>query len=177
MSYEIVKKIELNAPMQKVWRVYRDHLTQIAESMPAVEKITVKSRKEENKLITIENHWEIAGRIPRSIKKIVPKTLFFYKDKAFWDEKTMICSFENEPADGSKIYKCVGKNIFSSTDEGTSLIVDISLTIKSDKLKFIPTILSKTILYKIEKIITRELVRNLEKTAHLVVKYIKQNEL
>ena len=48
MSYEIVKKIELNAPMQKVWRVYRDHLTQIAESMPAVEKITVKSRKEEN---------------------------------------------------------------------------------------------------------------------------------
>ena len=177
MSYEIVKKIDLSAPINKVWQVYRDHLPQIAESMPGVEKITVKSRVEENKLIILENNCEISGGLPISIRKIVPKNLLFYKDKAYWNEETMVCSFENEPADGSEIYKCIGKNIFSKTELGTALTVEVSLKINPDKLKFIPTILSKTILYKIEKIITRELVRNLEKTAHLVVKYIEKNEL
>ena len=177
MPYKIVKKIKLDAPMHKVWQVYRDHFSQIAESMPSVEKITVTSRVEKKKLIILQNSCEISAGLPRSIRKIVPKNLLFYKDKAFWNEETMICNFENEPADGSEIYKCIGKNIFYKTDKGTALTVEVNLKINADKLKFIPAVLSKTILYKIEKIITRELVRNLEKTAHFVVKYIEENDL
>ena len=112
MAYRIKKKILLSAPREKVWLAYRDRLVEIGKSMPAVENISVIEREEKGQKVHLENCWKITGNLPRSVRKFMPENLLTYTDKAIWDENKMICYYEEEPADGSGLYFCTGKNIF-----------------------------------------------------------------
>ena len=171
MGYKVEKKINLAAPRSKVWKTYRDELVNIGQSMPAVESIEVLNRTEKDNIVKLENRWNISGNIPKTIKNIIPKNLLTYKDIALWDQTKMICFFEEEPSDGSGIYNCKGQNIFEEDNTGTILTIKLELTIYPDKIPGIPTFLISPLISNIEKFVSKEVAKNLEATAKLVVEY------
>jgi hypothetical protein len=176
MGYKVEKKISLAAPRLKVWETYRDELVSIGVTMPAVESIETLDRTEKGNQVCLENKWSISGNIPKAIRNIIPKNLLTYKDVAIWDQSTMICSFEEEPFDGSGIYYCKGQNIFEENENGTILTIQLELTIYPDKIPGIPSFLIKPVLSNIEKFVTKEVAKNLEATAKVVVEYANKNK-
>ena len=176
MAYRIKKKILLSAPREKVWLAYRDRLVEIGQSMPAVENISVIEREEKGQKVHLENCWKITGNLPKSVRKFMPDNLLTYTDKAIWDEKKMICYYEEEPADGSGLYLCKGQNIFEKDKENTVLTIDLELTINVKKMVGIPRLLFNTIISKIEKFISKEVAKNLVATAKLVVEFTNSNK-
>ena len=176
MAYQVEKKINLAAPRAKVWKTYRDELVNISKTMPAVESVEILNRIEKDNIVQLENRWNISGNIPSKIKSIIPKTLLTYKDVAIWDQTKMICFFEEEPSDGSGIYYCKGQNVFEKDKAGTLLTIKLELTIYPDKIPGIPSFLIRPLISNIEKFVSREVAKNLEATAKLVVEYANKNE-
>ena len=175
MGYKVEKKISLAAPRSEVWKTYRDELMNIGKTMPAVESIETLSREKNGKIVRLENKWIISGNIPKAIRNVIPKNLLTYKDIAVWDESKMICFFEEEPFDGSGIYYCKGQNVFEESEKGTILTIKLELTIYPEKIPGIPSFLIRPIISNIEKFVSREVAKNLEATAKLVVAYSNKN--
>jgi len=176
MGYKIEKKINLAAPVFEVWKTYRDELMDIGKTMPAVESIETLNRKEKGEIVYLENKWIISGNIPKAIRNVIPKNLLTYKDIAVWDQSKMTCFFEEEPFDGSGIYYCKGQNIFKEKEKGTVLTIQLELTIYPDKIPGIPSFLIRPIVSNIEKFVSKEVAKNLEATAKLVVEYSIKNK-
>lgn len=176
MAYQLKKEILLDAPRSLVWKTYRDHLPELAVVMPTVESITVVDRNEKNNEIVLENIWKLTGGVPLAIKKLVPKKLLSYRDVATWKEKDWICEFKETPVDGNDMYVCIGKNIFTDLEEKTLLEISFELTIDPQKIPGVPSILAKGLVKKVEPILSKEVAKNLEKTAREVELFIQKNK-
>ena len=167
MAYSLKKEILLHAPIQKVWTTYRDHLPTLAEVMPTVESITVINRKETIKEVFLENIWKLSAGIPFAIRKIIPEKLLSYRDQATWKEELWVCDFIETPVDGSNIYICKGRNTFLELSDKTLLKISFELSID-------PYLIAKSLVKKIEPIISKEVAKNLEKTAKQVENFIQK---
>ena len=75
------------------------------------------------------------------------------------------------------MYVCIGKNIFTDLDEKTLLEISFELTIDPKKIpRGIPSILAKGLVKKVEPIISKEVAKNLEKTAREVELFIQKSK-
>ena len=174
MAYSLKKEIILHAPIQKVWTTYRDHLPTLAEVMPTVESITVINRKETIKEVYLENIWKLSAGIPFAIRKIIPEKLLSYRDQATWKEELWVCDFIETPVDGSNIYICKGRNTFLELCDKTLLEISFELSIDPYNIPGIPYLIAKSLVKKIEPIISKEVAKNLEKTAKQVENFIQK---
>ena len=177
MAYKIKKKVLLNAPIDEVFKAYRDQLCEIAKAMSLVESIKVIKREEIDHIVKLENLWEISGNIPHAIKRIIPRKLFTYYDNAIWDEEKMICTFNEEPADGSGIYHCSGKNVFIKENGQTSLTIELNLTVFPNKISGITGFILQSFVPKIERIIAKQVIKSLETTSKMVAKFVQNKKL
>ena len=173
MSYKISKEILLEASREKVWETYRDRLPELAEKMKTVEKIEVIKREEVENGVRITNLWKLSGGLPSAVKKIAPLRLLSYYDNAFWDESKWVCDFVEKPLDDNGVYECVGQNTFEEVDKKTRLTISFELTIYPNKIPVVPSFLKKGLLSKIEKTISKEVVKNLASTAKQVERFIQ----
>ena len=176
MSYKISREILLKAPREKVWKTYRDYLPELAKTMKTVDKIEVVKREKVENGFRIKNKWKISGGLPNSIQKIAPARLLSYYDNAFWDESRWVCDFVEKPIDDNGVYKCVGQNIFEEIDNNTRLIISFELIIYPEKIPAVPGFLKRGLVAKIEKIISKEVVKNLASTAKHVEEFIHTKE-
>ena len=176
MSYKIKKEILLEANREKVWEIYRDHLPELAKTMKTVDKIEVIKRQKVENGVQIKNLWKLSGGLPSSIKKIAPTRLLSYYDNAFWDQSRWVCDFIENPIDENGVYECVGQNVFEDLGLKTRLTISFELTIYTDKIPVIPGFLKKGLVSKIEKTISKEVVKNLASTAREVERFIQQNK-
>ncbi len=175
MAYLLEKKILLNASKEKVWKTYRDKLPKLVSAMPTVEEIKVISREENEEEIKLLNRWKISGGLPKALKKLIPIKLLSYNDEAIWKQNEYICYFIETPIDGSEIYKCIGKNIFSDQGDQTILTISFELVIYPEKIPGVPSFIARKIVPKIEKIISNEVAKNLASTAKVVEVFINKN--
>ena len=175
LAYSLEKKILLDAPVEKVWLTYRDCLPKLVRVMPTVDEIKVVSREETKDEVRLLNKWKISGGLPSIIKNLVPTKLLSYNDAAVWNQNEYVCYFTETPIDGSEIYKCVGKNTFLEQGNKTLLTISFELIIHPEKIPGVPSFIAKSIAPKIEKIISKEVVKNLASTSKVVEKHISKS--
>ena len=174
MGHFIKKEILLEAPRKEVWETYRDHLPKLASVMKQVDAIEVIERESTPQGIRLKNLWKISGGLPNSIKKVIPSRLLSYQDIAIWNQEKWTCDFVETPVDESGIYECKGQNTFVDLGKKTLLTISLELNIYPEKIPGIPKFLAKGLVGNVERLISREVARNLITTAKVVENHIKK---
>ena len=72
--------------------------------------------------------------------------------------------------------KITKKNIFLKENGKTCLIIDLKLTVYPDKIPGITGVLIYSLIPKIERIISKQVAKNLEATSKLVAEFVKNKE-
>ena len=92
------------------------------------------------------------------------------------NEEKMICTFNEEPADGSGIYHCSGKNVFIKENGQTSLTIELNLTVFPNKISGITGLILQSFVPKIERIISKQVIKSLETTSKMVAKFVQNKK-
>ena len=100
--------------------------------------------------------------------------------------KSLVESFicDGQPVGSSKLsnIKSVNlssatiRNVFTDLEEKTLLEISFELTIDPQKIPGVPSILAKGLVKKVEPIISKEVAKNLEKTAREVELFIQKTK-
>ncbi|MEC8030363.1 MAG: hypothetical protein VX138_00295, partial [Bacteroidota bacterium] len=85
-----------------------------------------------------------------------------------------VCDFIETPVDGSNIYICKARNTFLELSDKTLLKISFELSIDPYNIPGIQYLIVKSLVKKIEPIISKEVAKNLEKTAKQVENFIQK---
>jgi hypothetical protein len=148
----------IDRPLEEVYNIVKNELPKIVPFLPNIEKIEVKSLKEEKEgqETHIINHWYGKAEIPPVAQKFVKKELFSWKDTAIWNNKDHQVDYKLESFWANDLYEAKGCNKFRAISPNqTELIVICDIEIHPDKVPGVPRFLVKQVLPSIEDLLKK----------------------
>jgi hypothetical protein len=162
-------------PRPLVYATYRDKLVEIVPYLANVQRIEIKSRREEGRLIHFVNEWHGGGDIPTIARAIINETMLSWTDYATWNDSEFTTEWRIETHAFTEAVYCAGKNRFLEDGNGTRIESRGELTINPLKITGVPQFIAGTVGQTVEDFLSKRIEPNLLQVAEGVSHYLKQN--
>ena len=166
---------EIPYPRDEVFDALCNHMPDMVEFLPNVERIDVKSRKEQDDVVELVNLWKGNTEIPRVLSGFIKPEMLTWTDHASWDRDTFKCEWHN--IINALPDAVTAKGITTLVDEGDDTVLEISgeFTVHPERLPRGMSLMGRTIKPAIEKLIIGLLKPNLKQQAVAVREYLDEN--
>lgn len=152
----------INRPIEEVFPMVRDNLTELVPYMSNVKKIDVISKSEEDGKTHITNHWHAIAEMPSLLKKFINPDILSWKDIAVWDNDLYKVDYTLQSVLANDLFDANGTNSFVSINANqTELILSCEVEIYADKIPGVPRLLAKKVTPVVEGLIKTILTPNL----------------
>jgi hypothetical protein len=163
----------ISFPRERVFRTYRDHLSEIVRYMDDISGVTVLAREEAGAVVKLHNEWASAKEIPSVAQGLIKPEHLRWDDHAVWDEGRKVCEFTIH----TRVYRdkvhCRGSNTFLAEGDRTRVVLEGEFTVSLDGIPGVPWLLAKTITPQVERFIVALIQPNLEKTNVAVGRFLE----
>ncbi len=173
---EIYSSQIIEFPVDTVYYLVKDHLTELVPYLRNVRRIEVASREElADGRVCFVNRWYAAGEIPKAVQAVIKPEMLTWLDRATWDDKDKTCRWTIETMFFKDNVKCSGVNYYKPEgDHKTKLEITGDLTIMVKGIPGVPKLLEKTIASQVEKFIVRLLTPNMSSLARGVAEHLSR---
>lgn len=157
----------------RVFRAYRDEMSEVARFMPNIQQINVVKRELVDPGVKLHNEWIGKGEIPRPVQGIVKPDMLRWDDFAIWDNGAWACQWEIKLRVFTDAVKCHGKTRFIEESAGsTRVILAGTLDINLRDIPGVPRMLAGTVGPLVEKFIVALITPNLEQVNTSLAQYL-----
>ena len=167
----------IKADIDKVYKLVRDDLSEIAKHLPnikKIERIQYNSRKKQS--TEIINQWHADVELPKLVKKFISDDILSWKDTAKWNNDKKTVQYKLESFLNDDLFEAYGKNYFiSKGNSETILKITCTVNIYPEKIPGIPRIFSNKVKPLLERIISTMLKPNLTSLGIGLKNYIHEN--
>lgn len=170
MKLSVVNTVKF--PRQRVFEVMRDHMPELAEFMPNVERIEVLSREEigEGEL-KLTNLWKAANaEVPKAARAFVDPKRMSWMDHAHWTTEGWICRWRLEMSFMKERIRCEGSTEYRA--QGEHCEMHISGNLDLDLKGLMPGFMVKKVGPSIEGFVVQLVQPNFQKTADALERYL-----
>lgn len=168
-------KDQIPFPRERVYRVQRDALPQMAPYLNDIESITVESKKEDGDVVSFVNQWKAkGGDIPAIAKAFIKPEMLRWADHAKWTESKWQCEWNMKLGFLPDAIVARGVNVWKELDANTTVVViEGEIIIHADKIPGVPKLLSGKIGAEVEKFVVKMIEPNLKQTSVGVTNYLR----
>lgn len=161
-------------PVETVFRTHRDHLPELVDFLPNVEKIEVESREESAGQVDLVNIWTAARtEVPTLVRPFVKPHMLTWIDRASWQESDHTCRWDIELGFLKAAIRCQGVNKMRPTGEGhTEVTIAGQIEVDAKKIPGVPRFMAKKVGAAVEKFVVKTITPNLKKTNDGVRTYL-----
>ena len=170
----IAVDLEIPFPRPLVYATYRDQLEEQVAYMDSVDRVEVKSRRQEKGQVYCVNEWHSKTQIPTPIRAVLGEKLFSWTEYAIWNESDLTVKWHIQTHVFTEAVSCAGSNRFRA--EGNQTIVEHrgELKIDPEKLTEIPWLLRGQIAKLSEKFLGQQTEENLKQMGEAVRKELEK---
>ena len=173
-------KIHVVSPLpwsrEQVFTAYRDHLPDMVQYLPNIQKIEVAKRTEATPgVIALENHWYGRAEIPKAAQSIIKPELLRWIDRATWYNDEWRCDWQIELFFLKEAVSCRGEDTFKETGpRSCEMVITGDLSIDLHKVPGIPSFLVGSLQPQIEKFIVSLITPNFHTVNQGISRYLAQ---
>ena len=174
---QLDSKDVIDQPVDKVYSLVKDNLTELVPYLPNIDKIeTTASKDLPGGKVQKVNQWYAKAEMPALLKKIAKPELFSWKDTAVWNDEELCVEYELESAVANDLYDAKGKNYFRDLGDGRmELNITCDVKIYPENLPGVPRILAKKVVPVVETLVEKILQPNLTSLAKGLKGYFKEH--
>jgi len=148
-------------PVDEVFAAFRDHMTELAAYLEAIEKITVLSRETDGDTTHIVSIWESKIKFPGPVEKMIPQGVRSYRDVADWHAQRHTVDWRIEIPVLTEAVDAHGTNTFVAKGTKTEMSIRGEINIDPKKIKGVPTILARQIVPTVTKVVVSTVKKNM----------------
>jgi hypothetical protein len=165
-------------PVETVFQTHRDHLPELVDFLPNVEKIEVESREDLEGRVDLVNIWTAArSEVPTLVRPFVKPHMLTWIDRASWLESDHTCRWDIELGFLKAAIRCKGENKMRSNDDGhTEVTIAGQIEVDAKKIPGVPRFMAKKVGAAVEKFVVKTITPNLKKTNDGVRAYLAAQE-
>jgi len=161
----------------RVYRAYRDEITDLVAFLPNVKDIEVRERSEEDGEIRLFNVWHGGGEIPLSVRKFIDADMLSWNDHAVWREAEYSCKWRIETNSFRDAVHCHGANTFVElSGDRTRLEIKGEMSVALDRVKGVPRLLAGPLARKVEQFLVKQITTNLATVSGGITRYLEAAE-
>ena len=172
----IAVDLEIPFPCLLVYVTYRDRLEKQVAYMNSVERVEVKSRRQEPGRIYCVNEWHSKVQIPTPIRAVLGEKLFSWTESAIWNESDLTVQWQIQTHAFTEAVSCAGSNYFRAAGNKTVVENRGELKIDPEKLTAIPWLLRGQIASLSEKFLVQQTTMNLQQMGAAVRQELEKNQ-
>ena len=168
--------LEISFPRPLVYVTYRDGLKEQVAQMDSVERVEVKSRRQEQEQVYCVNEWHSNAQVPTPIRAVLGEKLFSWTESAIWNESDFTVRWSIQTHAFTEAVFCAGSNRFRA--EGNKTVVENrgELKIDPEKLTEIPWLLRGQIAKLSENFLGQQTEENLKQMGEAVKKELEKSQ-
>ncbi len=163
-------------PRSLVYATYRDKLVELIPYLPNVQRIEVKSRREEGDFIYFVNEWHGGGEIPVVARAIISEAMLSWTDLATWNESEFTSEWHIKTHAFTEAVHCAGVHRFKEADNGTLIETRGELAINTKQIKGVPQLLAGAVGHTVEDFLSKKIGPNLLQVSEGVRHYLEQQK-
>ena len=167
--------LEIPFPRPLVYVTYRDRLEEQVAQMDSVDRVEVKSRRQEQGKVYCVNEWHSKTQVPTPIKAVLGEKLFSWTESAIWNESNFIVRWQIQTHAFTEAVSCAGENRFRAEANKTVVEHRGELRIDQQKLWSIPWFLRSQLAELSEKFLAQQTEGNLKQMGDAVRKELEKN--
>lgn len=171
----ISTKVHVLFPRLLVYTTYRDKLLELVPYLPNVQRIEVKTRREENGLIHFVNEWYGGGEIPMLARTFLSENMLSWTDHATWNNFDFTANWCNQSHVFAEAVYCAGKHRFLEDGTGTSIESLGELIIDPKELTGVPQFLAGQVAKTVEDLLSKQIKSNLLQLSDGVRRYLEKS--
>ncbi len=158
----IAVDVEIPFPCPLVYVTYRDQLEKLVKYMDSVDRVEVKSRRQEKGRVNCINEWHSNAQIPAPVRAVVGENLFSWTESEIWNESDLTVRWQIQSHTFTEAVASSGEDRFRA--EGNKTLVEhrVELRINPQKLSSIPWFLRSQIAELSEKFLAQQIVGSLK---------------
>src|SRR6185295_17632816 len=144
-------------PMDQVWMTVQDRMSELANLVDDIERITVVSRdKLADGRLRLVNEWRAKPRLPISIESIIGTDAFVWLDHAEWNESDRRCHWRIEPQFFAGRIHCQGVTRYESAmgGRGSRITFEGELDLEVGAIAGAGTLLQRSVAPIVESVVT-----------------------
>ncbi|NOY91299.1 MAG: hypothetical protein GXP55_08820 [Deltaproteobacteria bacterium] len=158
----------------RVYRAYRDEITDLVEYLPNVNAIEVREREERADEIQLLNVWHGGGEIPKSLRKFLDEGMLSWNDYATWRESAFSCEWRIETNSFRDAVNCHGENHFIElSGERTRLEIKGEMSVALDRVRGVPRLLAGPLGRTVEQFLVKQITTNLATVSGGITRYLE----
>jgi len=172
-AVKIFSESRIHHPINRVYTAYRDELPKLADYIPDVKEIVVRSREERPGGPLLHNLWVAHRELPKMIQGIAKPEMMQWDDFADWNDAEQYVAWNLViPAFKDQV-KCSGRNSFYEAGANeTRVVLTGDLQISLTKIPGVPSFMAKRLAPKLEEFIVKLITPNLERTNQALEEYL-----
>ncbi|MCB9685158.1 MAG: hypothetical protein H6738_06950 [Alphaproteobacteria bacterium] len=169
---EIRSESRIHYPRETVYRAYRDRLPEIAEFIPDIKEIVVRSKEDAAVGPKIHNEWIADREIPAFATAFLKPEHLRWDDHAQWDDTGFHVDWTLKTRAFTDAVRCSGRNAFLVDGDGTRVLLTGDLQISVHEIPGIPSFLGKRLAPQVEKFIVSLITPNLERVNASIERFL-----
>lgn len=112
---------DIAGPLERVWELLRDRLTDLVPYLPTIDTIAEVERVVDGPRTRIVNAWQgNSAGVPPFARPFATKAMTAWHDHAEWDTEARTVRWRFEPHRFAKLYTCGGLNFVRALDAQTT---------------------------------------------------------
>ena len=119
----IESKNIVHQPIDVVFDLLKNNITDLVPYLPNVDKIEEKSRNKKGNREDVVSTWTAKAEMPSILKKIAKPDLFSWDDIATWDLEKKKVTYRLESKLASNLYTATGENKLVAIDDNTTEMI------------------------------------------------------
>ena len=112
----IAVDLKIPFPRPLVYVTYRDQLEEQVAYMDSVDRVEVKSRRQEQGKVYCVNSWHSNAPIPTPIRVVLGEKLFSWTESAIWNESDFTVRWQIQTHAFTEAVFCAGSNRFQQKE-------------------------------------------------------------
>lgn len=170
---EIRSESVIRHPRDRVYRAYRDRLSEIAPFIPDIDRIVAVSREDTDRGVKLHNEWIAADRrIPSFARPFVRPEHLRWDDFADWVDADHRVDWRIGTRVLSEAVHCAGANRFHEHPDGTRVALTGELRIDLRKVPGFPRLLVSRIGPEVERFVVSRITPNLERVNAAIGRFL-----
>lgn len=161
----------------RVFRAYRDEITDLVEFLPNVKAIEVREREDAEGEVRLYNVWHGGGEIPASVRKFVSADMLSWDDHAVWRADAYVCEWRIETNSFREAVTCHGVNTFVElAGERTRLEIKGEMSVALERVRGVPKMLAGPLARKVEQFLVKQITSNLATVSGGITRYLESTD-
>lgn len=171
---QIASDATLKFPRERVFRAYRDEMVELAEHLPNIRRIEVRSREGDPPRTRVVSVWHGGGEIPAAARAFLSESMLSWTDHAEWDESDFSCTWRIETHAFTEAVQCAGRNRFVEVDGATRLEIRGEIAIDASRIRGVPRLLAGRVSSAVTDFLAAKITPNLLAVSDGLKRHLEQ---